>query len=62
MKQFLHQPRGQVGRPKVGYQRDGVPWPALGTINVIFALPRGDAGSCLGVMSVASNSKLGDLS
>ena len=61
LKQFLHQPGGQVGRPEDAYQRDRVPRPALGTINV-FATPRGNASSCLGVMSVASNSKLGDLS
>ena len=58
----MHQPGGQVGRPEDAYQRDRVPQPALGTINVFFATPRGNAGSCSGVMFVASNSKLGDLS
>ena len=39
----------------VGYQRDGIPRLALGTINVIFATPQGNISSYSGVMSVASN-------
>ena len=38
-----------------GYQRDGIPQLALGTINVIFATPQGNISSYSGVMSVASN-------
>ena len=34
------------------YQRDSVPWPALGTINVIFARPMGDVGTCSRVIFV----------
>ena len=60
LKQFLHQPSRQVGQPGVGYQRDRVPRPALGTINEIFTTPRGDVGSYSGVMSVTSNSELGN--
>ena len=37
LRQFLHQLAGQFGLLEVGYQRDGAPRPALGTINVIFA-------------------------
>ena len=48
LSQFLHQPIGQFGHSGVGYQRGGAPWLALGTINVIFAKPRGDAGTYLG--------------
>ena len=60
LKQFLHQPTRQLGQPGTGYQRDGAPQLALGTINVIFATLRGDAGSYSRVMSMASNLDLGD--
>ena len=42
------------------YQRDGIPRPALGIINVIFATPQGDISSYSGVMSVASNPDVED--
>ncbi|XP_050280536.1 uncharacterized protein LOC126721528 [Quercus robur] len=60
LKQFLHQPMGQLGQLGAGYQRDGTPQPTLGTINVIFATPRCDVGSYSRVMSMASNPNLGD--
>ena len=43
-----------------GYQRVGAPRLALGTINVIFARPKGDAGACSGVMSVVVGLDLED--
>nr|XP_023910497.1 uncharacterized protein LOC112022152 [Quercus suber] len=51
--QFLHQPVGHFEHSRVGYQRGGAPQPALGIINVIFAKPRGDAGTRSRVMSMA---------
>ena len=54
LKQFLHQPTGQLGQFGAKYQRDGIPRPALGIINIIFATPRGNIGSYSGVMFVAS--------
>ena len=54
LRQFLHQPASQFEQPETGYQRDGAPRPALGTITVIFAKPKGDAGTCSRVMSVVS--------
>ena len=42
------------------YQRDGIPRPALGIINIIFATPQGDISSYSGVMSVASNPDVED--
>ena len=56
----VHQPAGQVGQPEVGYQKDGAPQSALGTINRIFTTLKGDVGSYSGVMFVTSNSELGD--
>ena len=58
MSQFLHQPIGQFVHSGVGYQRDGAPRLALGTINVIFAKPRGNAGTYSGVMSMVSGPSL----
>ena len=52
LKQFLHQPTGQTGQAKTGYQRDFASQLALGTINVIFAPPRNDVSSCSGVMFI----------
>ena len=43
-----------------GYQRVGAPRLALGTINVIFARPKGDAGACSGVMLVVVGLDLED--
>ena len=62
LRQFLHQPAGQFGLPKTGYARDGAPRPALGIINVIFAKPRGNAGTCSRVMSMVSSPNLEDKS
>jgi len=62
LRQFLHQPAGQFGQPEARYQRDGAPRPALGTINVIFAKPKGDVGTYSGVMSVVSGLDLEDRS
>ena len=58
LKQFMHQPLGQVSQTRVGYQREIATRPSLGTINVIFATPTRNAGSCPGVMSVASKPEL----
>ncbi|XP_075640465.1 uncharacterized protein LOC142612232 [Castanea sativa] len=52
----------KFGQPETGYQRDGAPRPALGTINVVSAKPKDDAGTCSGVMSVVSVSDLKDRS
>ena len=60
LNQFLHQSMSQFGYSRVGYQRDGVPQLALGTINVIFAKPRGNARTCSGVMSMAMGPNSGD--
>lgn len=38
----MHQPKGQIGHLGARFHRDGAPRLALGTINVIFAKPRGD--------------------
>lgn len=46
LRQFLHQPDGHFEQPRAKYQRDGALQSALGIINVIFAKPRGDAGTC----------------
>lgn len=48
LKQFLHQPAGPVGQPRARLQRDGAPWPALGTINLIFATLESDANLRIG--------------
>ena len=58
LKQFLHQPAGHIDHARSRYQKDVVARPTLGTINVIFAMPRCDVGSCLGIMSVASKQEL----
>ncbi|XP_075640617.1 uncharacterized protein LOC142612405 [Castanea sativa] len=58
--QFLYQPTSQYGHSRVRFQKDGAPRPTLGTINVIFARPRGDVGACSGVMSVVKGSNLED--
>lgn len=60
LSQFLHQPVGQFGYLRVGYQRDGDLRPSLGTINVIFSRPKGDVGTCSRVMSVAVDLDSGD--
>ena len=54
LKQFIHQLSGQASQTGAGYQREIATRPSLGTINVIFATPSRDAGSCLGIMFVAS--------
>ena len=59
---MLHQPAGQFGQPETGYQRDRAPWPTLGTINVIFAKPRGNARTCSRVMFVVLSLDLEDRS
>ena len=51
----MHQPAGQFGQSEAGYQRNGAPRLALGTINFIFAKLRGDVRTYLGVMSVVSS-------
>ncbi|XP_065617684.1 F-box protein At4g09920 [Quercus suber] len=51
---------GQFEQSKAGYQRDGAPRLALGIINVIFAKPRGDAGTYSGVIFVVSGPDLED--
>ena len=58
----MHQPVGQFGQPKIGYQREGAFRPALGTINVSFAKPRGNAGTYSGVMSMVLGPNLEDRS
>ena len=60
LKQFLHQPAGQTDQARVGYWRDVVTRPTLGTINVIFATAMCDIGSYSGVMFVASRPELDD--
>ena len=62
LRQFLHQSAGLFGQPKAGYQRNGAPWPTLGIINVILTKPKGDTGTCSGVMSVVSGPNLEDKS
>ena len=58
----MHQPVGQFGQPKIGYQREGAFRPALGTINVNFAKPKGNAGTYSGVMSMVLGPNLEDRS
>lgn len=60
LSQFLHQPTGQIGHSRVGFHRDGAPWPALGTINVIFAKPRDSVRASSRVMSVVGGFDLED--
>ena len=60
LSQFLHQPIGQIGHSRAGFHRDGAPQPSLGTINVIFAKPRGDGGVSSKVMSVVGGLDLED--
>ena len=45
LNQFLHQPTGLIGHSEAGFHKDGVPRPALGTINVIFTKPGNDVGA-----------------
>ena len=60
LNQFLHLPIGQMGHSGAGFHRNGAPWPALGTINVIFAKLRGDVGTNTKVMSVVRGLDLED--
>lgn len=57
LKQFMHQPWGQVSQTRAGYQREITTRPSLGTINMIFAAPSRDAGSFSSVMFVALKPK-----
>lgn len=58
----MHQLDGHFEQPRARYQRDRAPQLALGTINVIFYKPKGDAGTCLRIMSVGSGPELEDRS
>ena len=49
-----------MGHSGAGFHRDGAPRPVLGTINVIFAKPRGDVGVSTKVMSVVGGPNLED--
>ena len=40
-----------------GMHGNGIPWPALGTINVILARPKGDVKESSGVMFVVGGSR-----
>lgn len=57
LKQFLHQPIGQVGQAHIGYQKESATRPSLGEINVIFAAPRYGANSYSSIISVALKPK-----
>ena len=58
LKQYLHQPTGQIGQARTRYQRDSASRPTLGTINLIFATPRNDMSSCLRIISVVLGPEL----
>ena len=58
LKQFLHYPSGQASQAGARYQRAIAAQSSLGTINVIFATHSSYAGSCSGVMSVASKPEI----
>ncbi|XP_075656674.1 uncharacterized protein LOC142626848 [Castanea sativa] len=58
LNHFLCQPVGQFEHHGAGSHRGNTPRPALGTINVILAKPRGELGASSRVMSVRSG--LGD--
>ena len=59
LNQFLHQPTGQFRHSRAEFHRDGAPWPALGTIDVIFAKFGNDVGSSTRVMSMIRGSDWG---
>ena len=52
LNRFLHQPTGQFGHSGTEFHRDSTPWPALGTINAIFAKLGNGGGSGTRVMSM----------
>ena len=62
LNRFLYQPTGQFGHSGIEFHRDNTPWPALGTINAIFAKPGNGGGSGTRVMSMGGgyNLKAGD--
>ena len=59
LNQFLHQPTGQFRHSRAEFHRDGALWPALGTIDVIFAKFGNDVGSSTRVMSMSRGSDWG---
>ena len=52
LNQFLHQPIGQIRHSGARFHKDGIPCPALGTINMIFAKLGSDVGASSRVMSM----------
>ena len=55
LQQFLYQPNEQRDQSRTGAQGNAPPRPPLGTINVIFAVPRKTGSHPTRVMSVAKS-------